>query len=228
MKKIIILFLFVLSTAGLFAQECTSYFPVKIGSTWEMAHYGKKDKLEGTTSSQISAFEDTETGYIATISMISTDEKSKETVNAELYVKCENGIIFYDMRNFLPAGAYDENEVDMSVVSSDLQYPAIVEAGQTLPDANINFTINSGGFSMEFRTEITNRKVIGKETIECPAGTFEVWKISYTIESKSGMMNSKHTGIEYISIGNGVIKTETYNEKGVLQGYSILTKIAVE
>lgn len=71
---------------------------------------------------------------------------------------------------------------------------------------------------------VTNRKVIGKESVTTPAGTFECYKISYDIATKM-MINMKTKATEWYARGTGLIKSETYSTDGKLMGSNVLTSI---
>jgi hypothetical protein len=75
--------------------------------------------------------------------------------------------------------------------------------------------------------KIFNRKVEAKEDITTPAGNFTCYKISYDMESSTKVMGMNNKvnlkGVDYVSEGTGVVKTESYNKKGSLSSYSLLT-----
>ena len=73
--------------------------------------------------------------------------------------------------------------------------------------------------------DITNRKILGNETITTSAGTFVCKKVSYDFESKIGFIKVKGSGIEWHSEDKAIVKSESYNKKGKLTGSQELTKI---
>jgi hypothetical protein len=89
----------------------------------------------------------------------------------------------------------------------------------------MNIQVSSSGITMvNMDVTINNRKVLAKEKITTSAGTFDCYKISYETESRTRMITVNTKGMEWISEGVGVVKTETYNKKDKLTGYSLLTK----
>ena len=76
---------------------------------------------------------------------------------------------------------------------------------------------------MTMKFDIKNRKVEKKESITTPAGTFVCYKVTYDMDMKVLMRRSMKTA-EWLAPGVGVVKTETYNQKGELEGYTELTK----
>jgi hypothetical protein len=77
---------------------------------------------------------------------------------------------------------------------------------------------------MTMTVKVYNRKVEAIENITTPAGSFECSKITYNIDTKVGL-SVKLTGIEWVSKNVGVVRSESYNTKGKLQGYTLLTSL---
>lgn len=228
MKKIFQIALLMLVPVWMSAQVCPEYFPLKTGSSWEVTNYSKKDKAEGSNAYVVKSVTESATGYEATVTTTSVNAKGETEGSGDLIMKCVSGVFFLDMKNFLDQSAMGENpDMSVTMTANDLQYPAVLTEGSTLPDANITYQMSSGGMVvMTMTVNITERKVIGKESITTPAGTFEVWKLSAKFQSKTGFINTKMSTVEYISLGSGVVKSESYNEKGDLMGYTLLTKIS--
>jgi hypothetical protein len=83
---------------------------------------------------------------------------------------------------------------------------------------------NQGMTMMNMVTKISNRKVDAMEEITTPAGKFNCAKISYDVETKM-MMLIHMKGIQWISQKVGVVRSESYDQKGKLVGYSVLASI---
>ena len=77
---------------------------------------------------------------------------------------------------------------------------------------------------MTMKFDIKNRKVEKKDSITTPAGTFECYKITYNMDMKT-MFKRSIKVTQWLASGIGLVKTETYNQKGELEGYSELTKL---
>jgi hypothetical protein len=71
-------------------------------------------------------------------------------------------------------------------------------------------------------TKITNRKVEILEEITTPAGKYKCAKITYDMEMKMGMV-IKLKGVEWISQKVGIVRSESYDQKGKLMSYSVLS-----
>jgi hypothetical protein len=71
---------------------------------------------------------------------------------------------------------------------------------------------------------ISNRKVLGNETVTVPAGTFNCYKITYDVETKL-MFKINTNVVEYINKGVGNVKTETYDKKGKMLSATVLSEV---
>lgn len=227
MKTTIQLILILLLPVWMSAQVCPEYYPLKTGNSWEVSHYNKKDKLESVSTSTVKSVNELPTGYEAVVTSTSSDDKGETQGSVDLTMKCVNGVFLFDMKNFIDQSAMGDNpDMDVKMTASDLEFPATLTAGATLPDANISYQMSANGMVvMTMTVTITDRKVIGQESITTPAGTFNVWKITSKSQSKSGFINTKVSTVDYLSLGAGIVKSETYSEKGDLMGYMILTKL---
>ncbi|MBE2206244.1 MAG: hypothetical protein IAE84_01600, partial [Saprospiraceae bacterium] len=84
---------------------------------------------------------------------------------------------------------------------------------------------NPGGVTiMTLRFDITDRKVVAKETITVPAGTFDCYKITYTFTTKT-ILSKAFSVTSWHNEKAGVVRSETYDKKGVLESRSELSKL---
>ncbi len=227
MKKLTQLFIFLLLPVWMSAQICPEYYPLKTGNSWEVTQYNKKDKVEGINAYSVKEVKELANGYDATVTTTVMNEKGEAEGSGDLVMKCLDGVFYFDMKNFLGESFYQENpDMEITMTANDLQFPATLTEGATLPDANITYQMGSNGMTiMTMTINITDRKVVGKESLTTAAGTFEVWKITSRTQSKTGFINTKISAVDYLSMGSGIVKSETYNDKGDLMGYMLLTKL---
>lgn len=230
MKTNLIFGILFLASVALNAQSCPNYYPLQKGNSWELTNYDKKDKVESVNLVTVNSVENNANGFISALTIVTNDAKGKESGTNQLVMKCEAGVFYFDMKNFIPAETMEGfKDMEVSVEANNMQYPASLSENATLPDASITMVVKNGGMTlMTFVINITNRKVLGKETITVPAGTFEAWKISYNVDSKTGFAKTQSSVVEYLSMGSGMVKSETYSEKGVLMSYTLLTKLIVQ
>ena len=57
------------------------------------------------------------------------------------------------------------------------------------------------------------------------AGTFDCHKVTYDFDVKFGFVKAKGSGVEWYDKDKVLVKSESYNKKGKLTGYTELTKI---
>lgn len=208
------------------AQNCEAYFPMEEGAYLEMKSYDDKDKLTGTSKYTVLQKNVTPDRISITARVESYDKDDKELMSTDLEMYCENDIFYIDMRRFLDEETMKSFEgMEVSMESENMEIPANLQVGQMLNDASITMTMGSGGMTMfSMKVYITNRKVEANEEITTPAGTFNCFKLSYDIETKM-MMKVTSRSVDWVAKDVGTVRSETYNSKGKLTGYTLLTDI---
>lgn len=209
-----------------FAQ-CNEFYQLKQGSEWEMESYNAKGKLSGINSQKVIGYTATTNSFSAKVHSVLTNEKGKELMNGDLDFRCDNGIVLIDMRNFVNEEQMKAFEsYEMKIESDNLEMPNSFSVGQTLKDGSMTMTAMNSPMPMNMTVMITDRKVVGKESITTPAGTFECYKISSnsTFKTKMGItITITYAVIEWVAPKVALVKSESY-KKDKLQSYTILTK----
>jgi hypothetical protein len=225
MKKIglILGVLFVLFAAqNLNAQNCVSWYPMETSSRWETTSYDSKDKVTGITVSKVLSKEMITNGMTVTIESESYDAKHASQGKNTFTVGCAAGKFYVSLDNLVNKSMYKDMEV--AVTSDNLELPYAPTTGMALPDGQITMSVSNQGIPMMNMTiSITNRKVESIENITTSAGTFECYKITYDVTTKS-FVNVTTKSIEWYCKETGVVRSETHDANGKLMGYSLLTK----
>lgn len=226
MKKTIFLGLATfLISVSLFAQDCKFYYPKTQGSKLEYKSFDAKDRLTGSSIQLVKELTETDHSFSALIEVQSFDKKGKDLGTKEFTATCENGVYSVDMKSFMDAqtmAAYED--MDVRVSSDNLEIPAKLNIGDELADGSLNISVYSEGMRiMGMNTVITKRKVESREGITTEAGTFDCFKITYTI-TVSTMFSVRMEAAEWIAEDVGTVKSETYS-KGNTMGYTLLTAI---
>ncbi len=208
-------------------QDCKMYFPQKVGSVREMKTYTAKDKYSGKMQQEV--IMKNESGNDVTIKVRTTvyDDKDNPSGTHEVEVRCEGGVFKIDMTDYLSSllQAYQSMEVEMK--GDNLTIPSSLTEGETLPDASAEIIIRSGGLQiMDMTVTIMNRKVLGRESLTTEAGTFDCYKISYDVDSRTRLIHMTNQTVEWIAGDVGVIRSEIYDKKGKLGSYSVLTRFS--
>lgn len=208
-----------------FSQGCEAFYPMKTGSVIETQTFSAKNKLTGSNRQTILDITTGANSASVKVKSEAFDAKGKELTSQELVMKCENGVFIMDMKNFLdPKAMGGGKDMEIKVDAQDMEYPQNLTTGMTLKDASIKITMGSGGMTfMSMETRIFNRKVEGVESITTPAGTYECYKLSYDCEVKS-IVKATVKGVQYVSKGVGVVRSETYDKNGKLTDYTVISK----
>jgi hypothetical protein len=202
--------------------QCNTYKNFQPGSFIEMAHYDKKGKLSSTISQKVIEISDIPGGKQAEIQSIAKDKDGEEMFKGDINVLCKDGSIFVSMQNMLNHEQWESFD-DMEVKFEDgmLEYPNDLNSNSNLKDGTFKAEIYSGTVKIITLTmDVTNRKVIGKETITVPAGTYDCVKITYTAKYKA-LFSFTYDVTEYWSPEIGIVKSES-RKNGKLVGHSEL------
>ena len=207
------------------AQDC-SYYNLSEGMVAAYQNQDPKGKVTSTTRSTCLNVSNAGDAIIYKIKSEFADAKNKNQSAKEYEMKCKGGEFFIDMQSLVdPKSMEAFKGMEVSIDSKDLIYPAGLAAGQNLPDASITVSASTGGVSLlNLVINITNRKVVGAESVTVPAGTFECFKITYDMETKM-MFKVNATVAEYVNMGVGNVKTETYDKKGNIAGTTLLIEL---
>lgn len=228
MKNLKFLFIFILSallTGGVKAQDC-SYYSLSEGMVTAYQNQDAKGKVTSTNRSTCMNVSKAGNATIYKMKSEYADAKNKNQSTREYEMRCEGGEFYIDMQSLVdPKSMEAFKGMEVSVDSKDLIFPAGLATGQVLPDANITISAATGGINLlSLLINITNRQVAGTETVTVPAGTFECFKITYDVETKM-MFKIFATVTEYVNMGVGNVKTETYDKKGNLSGTTLLVEL---
>ena len=227
-KSIIPVLLMVMYSSAILAQECKAYFPMKKGVIFEITNYNAKGKEEGRAVHEVVDLNGSGANVTVDVSTELFLEKGEdEPILFNYQAKCENGK--FTMNRF---GGVSSEQMGMmnGMVRIDgdyLEVPDNPDAGQMLPDAHMTLNVGESDSTeafMKIKYDITNRKAEGYETVETEAGSFKALKISYDVNTKI-VVNIQSKVAEWFVEGVGVVKTEQYNKKGKLQGYSLMTSL---
>lgn len=207
------------------AQDCLLYFPDQVGAMREMKFFDKKDKM--TSMARQEVVERTVNGLDVSIRVRSTTytADNDEMNSTELTLKCEDGLFKFDMQDFLDPKTMSGYEgMGLEMTGDNLLYPARMNVGDVLPSATYTMVVKNNGITLLTTTiTISERVVEAKEDVTTDAGTFSCYKISYKSHSKVGIINVHSSSVEWTAPGVGVVKTESYDKKGKLTGYSELS-----
>jgi hypothetical protein len=220
-----VLIISIVLSGKVLAQDC-GFYSLKKGMVLGHQILDAKGKLTGTIRTTCMDVDKIGKAVNFKLKNEYADGKSNNQSTREYDMKCEDGNFYLDMNSMVdPKSMEAFKGMEVKVDANDMMYPAILEVGSALPDANINLSAGSGGVSiMNLTIAITNRKVVGKESVTVPAGTFDCYKITYDIETKM-MFKMINTVTEYVNMGLGSVKTVTFDKKGKIINTVLLNEL---
>ena len=94
-----------------------------------------------------------------------------------------------------------------------IEYPASMQPGDQLKDANMNLEIDNSGMKQSVVMVVNNRKVEAKESVTTTAGTWECFKITsknkISIKTMGVGIPVNFDSTEWYAPGFGIVKTES-------------------
>ena len=103
-----------------------------------------------------------------------SDEKATTTT-----YRCDGQNLQMDLSSLL-----GDNK-NMKIEGSGFSFPLNIAEGQTLPDVNYSISMDRNGKTVKISSFMKDRKVVGKETVTIPGGTFECYKIASVVEAST-------------------------------------------
>ena len=230
MKKISLFLVLLSCLTQLHAQDCKGYYYLS-NSEVQMTMYDKKEKQSGVVHYKISDVSKAGNTTTASFSSEMFDEKGKSLSKGSGKYKCTGGVLFIDAKVALPQeqmSMYKDTEVKAE--EAFIEYPASIASGQTLKDASFKMDMHKNGAAYStINLDQTNRKVVGKESITTPAGTWDCWKITYDSRLKVNIAGIgipvNMQGTEWFAPGFGIVKSVVANKNGKLMGTTMVTSI---
>ncbi len=227
MKKIFVLLSIVLLAGASFAQNCEAYIPWQVGKKITTEDYDAKDKLNGSSTSQVIAINELVDKTEVVVETESFDKKGESQGKAQLSYYCTGEVFQVDMKSMLnqqQMAGYEGMTIEYTM--ENMSYPKAMAAGMSLKDGFVEAVISNEGMKlMTMRVDVTNIKIEAVESVTVPAGTYTAYKISSEIVTKTGFVTINMKSVQWMVAGIGAVRTESYNKKGTLMGYSVMSKI---
>ncbi|EAY25942.1 TapB family protein [Microscilla marina] len=209
--------------------DCTMYIASSKGATMELKNYSRKGKLQNIVRLNISDKTEANGKVMLNVDYAYYDKKDKDVKAKGKYkAVCENGVFKFEFGALTPvAGQQKGKNMKIEMESDYLDIPANPSVGQTLKNGTLTMKVQAEGMPNMFNTKIamTDRKVVGLEKVTTPAGTFDCVKITYNSEMKMSFIKTRSRTVEWFAKGVGLVRSEFYNKRGKMAGYTILTKL---
>ncbi|MGB3342667.1 MAG: hypothetical protein WBA61_02025 [Aequorivita sp.] len=206
-------------------NDCNMYYPLNEGATFQLTSYDKKNKPTAVLDYKVLKIANSAAGKVGTIYGTVKDEKGKMLGELEYDVICKDNKLSVDYQSMLSPQMMEQfKEMDYEISGTNLDWPNDLSVGMILPDGNMTMKIGMGGMNMTMTVDQKNRKVIGKEKMTTPAGTFDCYVITYNTDVKMGI-NQTTSSKQWVSEGVGMVKQED-SQKGKITNTTMLTAIS--
>jgi len=227
MKKNLALF-FVLLFLGSLTQaqlDCSNYYPLVEGTSFQYTSYDKKGKLEGTSDYKVAHVENSGSETVAQMTIHLSDNKGKEVMESNYKITCTGSGIKIDFKSLIPSQMLEQyKEMDIDLSGTDIELPNDLSVGQQLDEANVTMNVKMAGMNMKTIVNMVNRKVEKKENLSTPAGSFECYVIFSENESQIMGMKKTFPSRLWLAEGVGMVKQESYKTNGDVMSTTTLTK----
>jgi hypothetical protein len=227
MKKTLILltFSFLFSNFIVSQDACKPYLPPE-GTTLTYVNLDKKGKQTSTTTTEVVSVKNIDGVTFYKVHQLISDGKEKNDMENDFEYQCDGDKFIIDMETVLNGEQMKAFEGGKVVAEVENMYiPNELEEGMELNDGHIKMDVYVEPLTTTITARAFYRKVVGKETVETPAGTFEAWKIDGNIESKFAFMRFAFRVLEWYVEDIGIVKSETYDDKERFVGSTLLQKI---
>ncbi len=238
MKRIILGIATVFTSVGMLSaqNDCMILFPQTKGATLVNKQYDAQNNHISTSTYTVTDSYDYMSGASANIAVSLTDYQDRSIDQGKLETRCDDGNFY--MR--LETTANNPNIMKLlagntELVGSYLNYPNIF--GNNFLN-NTNFDMEPGEFTVKskedgdnyIRVNVYNRRYEKSENITTPAGNFDASKVSfnYDVYNHKDKTTTKFKGIEWLSSGAGVVRSETYDENDNLLNYTVLSTMMTD
>jgi hypothetical protein len=229
MRILISSFFLVFSFQITFAQNpCEGFFPTKEGTIFEYSSYDKDGELTTIATHEVSFFDDFDGELKGEYTSSIVDFEGEELSATGYEVACKDGKLHVPYTVMLAPGMMEKYvTMDLEIGGEGVLMPASLEKGQSLEDGFTEVKVSTGDVKLITMTfEPYDRKVVGLETVETPAGKFECYKVTYDLAMKVLITrNLKVT--DWYAKDIGLVKQKVTNKKGKPQGSMLLTRYSV-
>lgn len=227
MKTLVsILLFFIVSNTGFAQTDCEPYVPTEEGTKWELTNYNAKGKVTGKVNYKLVKKAVDGNTITFKIKTKSYDKKDKLIFESEYEAKCIDGIFDLSMAFQMDGSQMKQHkDAELEIDASKFEIPSMdASSGTTLEDGTLTVSMGSDSpIPFKMTIEITDRKVETRENLTTPAGEFDCIVLSQKISTKM-IVRIKASSKEWYSPNIGLVRSESYNKKGRLMGYTLLTK----
>ncbi|HBG53513.1 MAG TPA: hypothetical protein DDW70_04810 [Rikenellaceae bacterium] len=210
MKRVCTLTFLLFSTLSLLAQR--PYFCITEGATLEYENYGQTENVDGYFRMHIREVNGTDGNYTVTYMMYPFNPDHTPSFDpVEMTVAIKDG-----------AMSAMFGSVSLMEVSGEVPLiPSRLAVGQELDGGLMKIS----AMGLNFTSEVLSHKVIDREELTTPAGTFKCYIVEMVTRTNVLMQQSVTSTRQWYSRGIGSVKSETYDDKGNRTSSQLLINI---
>lgn len=219
------------SAGAVSAQECMALFPNTKGAQMVNKCYDAQNNLISTSTYTVQESYENLNGGDANIGFALTDGDGQLLDQGILNVNCNGENFFMKLvsKSDSPTAAMSLLAGNTELVGNYLDYPnTFVDEypfDNTFAMEPAEFMVYDKVDKKHFvKVNVRNRKFEKNEKVTTPAGTFNASKISfdYDVYDSQEKKLTTYKGMEWYSLENGIVRSETYNKSNQLVNYSVL------
>lgn len=227
MKKLQITGFLLLTYLGNFQAQAPyeCYFPFEEGIFFQRTYYDASGQITAVSNAGIDSIAKITSFYRAFIRDTMLDDKNKEIGRRIFTVDCTDDVIHLSANHLLnPCMTEAYQSMDMAISGEGIRIPHPLAVGDELPKGGNRIDITSEGLEIvTLNFEIVDRKVEARELIKTPAGKFECFRIRETVYFQTMFLTRSYTTLGWYAKNAGLVRQETYDQKGVLRSRMELT-----
>lgn len=229
-KRAITIFMTIIAyTVSVAQNNCSKYYPLEEGATFQYTMYDKKGKPDGVMNYKITQVDNSNGATSATLDITFTDKKDKEVFSTDYKISCSENGVSIDYESLFPSGMmkqYEDMGLEMEISGTDIKLPNDLSAGKELEDAHVSVSMNMSGIKMNMNVDTVDRKVEKTESVTTSAGTFDCYLITETTTSKTMGTQQEMNNKLWLAEGIGMVKQESYKKNGNLLSRMELTQFS--
>ena len=205
--------------------DCGGFFPFGEMTKLEYAHYDKKNDLSSKTVHRIIAINESDNGYQADIEMLTFNKINELTLKSSYKANCRDSLLGKRVVvQLAPELTNAFSSFKYSIEGNQVKIPAELIVGQELSGANDLVSASYEGAKLPpFKYEISSHKVEKLEALNTILGAQDCYKVTYQLNIKA-IFSRMLTVSEWYLKEFGLVKSEVYNQKGLLLHRTVLSK----
>ncbi len=194
------------------------FFLNQEGKSVEYSIADAKGKIQSYTKSTVKEIKKTDAKNYTIVYTSEVMDANKKPLMDPMTVETVvvDGVIVQD-----PVAAMGEAGKDVKVEGNFPEFPSELSVGQTFGE--YSYTMKMMGTST---TTKGSSKVVAKEEITTPAGSFDCYKVESESSSKVMLQTTKVSTTSWYAKNLGAVRTETYDKKGKVQ--TVMELVAVK